>query len=159
MDKVLDLFAGSGALGFEALSRGAVQVDFIEHDRLAVAAITQNAEKLGVEAQVRVRCEKVAAWAKRRLPEAPYDLVFIDPPYADSAAQASALLIASEVLANEGLVVVEHERMDELPLEIGADRKLTKLTKLTKIDQRHYGQTAVTFYQRDPRDLRGDVDG
>ncbi len=145
MDKVLDLFAGSGALGFEALSRGAGQVDFVEHDRHAVAAIQENAKALGLQAQIRIHPDRVAAWGKRQSGSAErYDLVFIDPPYADATAQAEALRLASEVLAGQGLVVVEHERMDELPSAVGA---------LTKIDQRSYGQTALTFYHR------GEVDG
>lgn len=156
MDKVLDLFAGSGALGFEAISRGALEVVFVELDKNAVVAIEKNAKALDVSAQVKIHHDKVAAWAKRLRPDGPrFDLVFIDPPYADKGAQKNALAAASEVLAEHGLVVLEHDRMDELPPTLfGGETNV-----LCRVDQRQYGQTAVSFYERDHSDPKGDSDG
>lgn len=121
---VADLFAGSGALGFEALSRGAARATFVERDSAAVAMIRHNAAKLGAEAQVQVMPGSALA-----LPKAgPFDLVFADPPYAlGSATQALAHAIDAGWAAGgtwlafesqhgdpveppAGLVVVEAER-------------------------------------------------
>lgn len=156
MDKVLDLFAGSGALGFEAISRGASEVVCVELDKNAVNAIERNAKALGCTAQVKIHHDKVAAWAKRLRPDGPrFDLVFIDPPYADKGAQKNALKAASEVLAEQGLVVLEHDRMDELPPTLFGGEP----NALHRIDQRQYGQTAVSFFSREHSDSKGASDG
>jgi 16S rRNA (guanine966-N2)-methyltransferase len=146
MVKVLDLYAGSGALGLEAISRGAGHVDFVESDRHAADAIVENAKALGVDAQIRVFRDKVAGFKKRLCAsERDYDLVFIDPPYADRGAQQLALDLASEVLAEGGLVVLEQESMDQ-PFD--------ELPHLQLVDRRVYGQTAIALYQP-----RGSDDG
>ena len=75
--RVADLFAGSGALGFEALSRGAAAATFVERDRAAAAVIKRNAAKLGAEEQVRI----LGGSAMALPPSPPFDLVFADPPY------------------------------------------------------------------------------
>jgi 16S rRNA (guanine966-N2)-methyltransferase len=105
--RVADLFAGSGALGFEALSRGAVSVSFVENDSKAAAIIRRNAENLGAPVQL------VAASALA-LPRAdPFDLVFADPPY--SAASGSAVVAAvmkADWLAPGGWLSVETSHGD-----------------------------------------------
>ena len=139
MVKVLDLFADSGALGFETISRSAEHVDFVEADRLAGDTIADNAKKLGVERQIRLIRDKVHSFARRITPaERDYDLIFIDPPYAQRALQQEALDLASEVLAEGGLVVLEQERMD---------KPFDELAHLRLVDRRAYGQTAIALYQ------------
>lgn len=139
MVKVLDLFAGSGALGLEAISRGAEHVDFVEADRAAADVIAENARKLGVESQIRLFRDKVHSFARRvTAGERDYDLIFIDPPYAQRALQQEALELASEVLAEGGLVVLEQERMDQ-PFD--------ELPHLRLVDRRAYGQTAIALYR------------
>jgi 16S rRNA (guanine966-N2)-methyltransferase len=84
--RVVDLFAGSGALGLEALSRGATHVDFIERSRRAVAALERNVAALGVAGRVQVYREEVLAFLARIGSDAPYDIALADPPYESDAA-------------------------------------------------------------------------
>jgi 16S rRNA (guanine966-N2)-methyltransferase len=79
--RVLDLFAGSGAMGFEALSRGAQEVLFVDHHRLAVAALRQNIQQLGVSEQTKVFPLSVSQAVRRCRSLAPFDLIIADPPY------------------------------------------------------------------------------
>src|SRR5258708_15550798 len=97
--RVLDLYAGSGGLGIEALSRGAQSVDFVEQARDAARIIKSNLLMTGLDERARVHQATVGA--ALRSVRAPLDLVFLDPPYADTAELAHAL----DVLANPGLLV------------------------------------------------------
>ncbi|OYV39988.1 MAG: 16S rRNA (guanine(966)-N(2))-methyltransferase RsmD [Thiomonas sp. 20-64-5] len=104
--RVLDLYAGSGALGLEAASRGATSVLLVEQHPRCVAAIAAAAQRLGAtQAQVRAADALAAAHALARLGER-FDIVFIDPPYA-SAQQAHALQAVHPLLSAEGLAYVE----------------------------------------------------
>jgi 16S rRNA (guanine966-N2)-methyltransferase len=128
---VLDLYAGSGAMGLEALSRGAALVVFVERDRDAVRAIERNLDRLRLRATV-LRQDAVAVLAAERRK---YDLVLVDPPYemyADIEPQLARYLPA--VLADDGVVVVETDARTEpgLPLEQRTSRR--------------YGAARVTVY-------------
>jgi 16S rRNA (guanine966-N2)-methyltransferase len=130
---VLDLYAGSGAMGLEALSRGAVRAVFVEADRDAVRAIERNLDKLRLKATVLER-DALAALATERTK---YDLVFVDPPYdmyPDLEPKLARYLPA--VLADDGVVVLETgaRTEPELPLDERTSRT--------------YGQTRVTVYGR-----------
>jgi 16S rRNA (guanine966-N2)-methyltransferase len=114
--RVLDLFAGSGALGLEALSRGAAHTTFVERDRLAAAAIRRCAEEWG-EVSANVVCADALAWLKQETPDkAPFDIVFLDPPY-DSPllVSAASALARSGKLAPDARVYVERRARDPLP--------------------------------------------
>ena len=124
--RVLDLFAGSGALGFEALSRGAVAVDFVETQRLSLAALHANAETLKVEDRVTIHRVDAVRFAERLQP-GQYDVAFADPPYATDGAERLAALFRAIPFAT--VFAIEHEANRE----IGGD------------DTRRYGDTAVTF--------------
>ena len=135
--RTLDLYAGSGALGIEALSRGAQRCDFVERDARACASIRQNLSKTGFEGQGEVLCLPV----ERALPrlEGPYTLVLADPPY---ALEATATL---ELLAERGLVeagrttlVLEHSSREEAP---------ERLAGLTQVKTLRHGDTAVSVYR------------
>jgi 16S rRNA (guanine(966)-N(2))-methyltransferase RsmD len=136
--RVLDLFAGSGALGLEALSRGAAAATFVEQSGRALGAIRQNAEVLGVAE----RCAILRADALRFLEEdlrGPYDLILADPPYAlDALPRLPDLALAH--LVPDGLLVLEHDAthaFDEHPaLETS----------------RAYGQTVVSLFRPPPSD-------
>jgi 16S rRNA (guanine966-N2)-methyltransferase len=109
--RVLDLFAGSGAVGLEALSRGAGHALFVESDNRAAALIRQNARTLNLNG-ARVRAERVQK-VVGNAPDAPYDLVFADPPYAFEPAELDATLAslaANGWLAEGGIVVLERRR-------------------------------------------------
>jgi 16S rRNA (guanine966-N2)-methyltransferase len=114
--RVLDLFAGTGALGFEALSRGAASVTFVEAHKPTAAALTRAARDLGVEARTTV----VALPAERavRGVQGPFDVVFADPPYAQPyPAGVFAVLRERALLATDALVVYEHSSHDEPPAD------------------------------------------
>jgi 16S rRNA (guanine966-N2)-methyltransferase len=128
---VLDLYAGSGAMGLEALSRGAAQAVFVERDQDAVRAIERNLDKLRLRGTV-LRQDALAVLAGERRK---YDLVFVDPPYdmyTDLEPQLARYLPA--VLADDGVLVVETDaRIEpELPFEQRTSRK--------------YGSARVTVY-------------
>jgi len=134
---VLDLYAGSGALGFEALSRGACRVTFVDRAREAVDAIRANAESLGVVAQVSIHRATVAVCLSRLSPDVPFGLVFLDPPYADrEVARVLAQLAGSGWIDPAGLVVVESDRR-HAPGTIEG---------LAALDERRYGDTLITRY-------------
>lgn len=139
---VLDLYAGSGALGFEALSRGAAGVTFVESDRRVVEVLRRNASALGLPGS-RVAPTTVAAWAAGGA-DRRYDVVLADPPYAvDNAELAPVLadLVAGGWLAEDAVLVVERAARDgEPPWPPG----------VTPIRSRRYGDTA-THWARGPR--------
>jgi 16S rRNA (guanine966-N2)-methyltransferase len=132
---VLDLFAGSGALGLEALSRGAARAVFVESNRAAARAIEQNLDRLHLRGTVvlqdAVKALQMEARAGRR-----YDLVLVDPPYEMfSELQPALSRILPRVLADDGLLVVETDaRVDpELPLELRTSRR--------------YGRARLTLFE------------
>jgi 16S rRNA (guanine966-N2)-methyltransferase len=129
---VADLFAGSGALGFEALSRGAASVTFVESDAAARATIKRNADKLGTAVEV-------VAGSALALPRAdPFDLVFADPPYAEGAATAIVQsVVKANWLAPGAWMSIEASSRDEIEpsgLEIDAVRNVgrARLTLLRR---------------------------
>jgi 16S rRNA (guanine966-N2)-methyltransferase len=132
---VLDLYAGSGALGLEALSRGAARAVFVEHDGDAARTIDRNLDKLRLQGTV-LRRDAVAALATEAGSGRKYDLVLVDPPYelyTDLQPQLARYLPA--VLAEDGLLVLETDvRIEpELPLPQRTSRK--------------YGQARITVYE------------
>jgi 16S rRNA (guanine(966)-N(2))-methyltransferase RsmD len=127
--RVLDLFAGSGALGIEALSRGAAEATFVDSDQRAAAAIRRNLDELGVAAAT-VRRRDVLAFL--RSADGQFDLVFADPPYSSApllGERLSGLLPA--VLPENGRIVTESDRRNplhiELPLEFERDYGDTRI--------------------------------
>jgi 16S rRNA (guanine966-N2)-methyltransferase len=133
--RVLDLFAGSGALGIEALSRGAAEAVFVDRSHKAIQAVRANLEALGIEADVRPIEARAALRAASARHEA-YDLVFLDPPYrraAELGRELSEGLIA--VLAPGARVVTESDR--RMPLELD----------LPLADERRYGDTVIRIHE------------
>ncbi len=141
---VLDVFAGTGALGFEALSRGAARAVFIEQDREACSMIRANADKLGVRDQVRVRCSDACSLGPAQLSA---ELAFLDPPYgAGLAGPALTALAAGGWLAPAAIVVVE----------LGAKEDFDPPAGFAAQDQRRYGaaQTVLLRYIGDNTERR-----
>jgi 16S rRNA (guanine966-N2)-methyltransferase len=127
--RVLDLFAGSGALGLEALSRGAVTATFVEQDAKAIAALRANIQALGAEGAARMVRSDALKYA-RGLGVGSYDVAFADPPYGKGFARELAEAFAATPFA--GLLCIEHGKDDVLP-EIAGART------------RRYGDTVLTF--------------
>lgn len=127
--RFLDLYAGSGAVGLEARSRGAGVVTLVEQDKKTAALISQNAKSLGFN-HVEVLNAGVAS-TLLRTPVAPYDVVYLDPPYPTPNAeveQALAALVAHAWLSPDALVIVERSARDDAPawpegLQAGRDRR------------------------------------
>ncbi len=114
-ERVLDLFAGSGALGMEALSRGAAPVTFIEKDRRAAAAIEALAREWR-EAALSVESVDALDWLGQQASPAAFDLVFVDPPYdANLLAPVLEIVARRELLRPDGRVYVEHRAREALP--------------------------------------------
>jgi 16S rRNA (guanine(966)-N(2))-methyltransferase RsmD len=142
----LDLYAGTGALGIEAVSRGAASATFVEQARLALRALRQNIEQLGIGHATRVlpmsveRALAAMPWGPRA-----FDVVFMDPPYAEVRKGAFDATLAGALdralgpsVRNGGRVVLEHAKGREPPAIAG----------LTLESTRTYGDTALSFYLR-----------
>ena len=113
--RVLDLFAGSGALGLEALSRGAAHVTFVEKDRTAAAAIAALAREWREES-ISVDCSDALGWLARSPGEVKFDVVFVDPPYDTNLLAATlAAIAARQALAPDARIYVEHRAREALP--------------------------------------------
>ena len=137
--RVLDLFAGSGALGIEALSRGAASVVFVERDGDAVRTIERNLDRLRLTGARVVHDDVVRTIAQEATAGAKYDLVLVDPPYGMlTEIQLRLARHLPPLLAAEGLLVVETDARTEpeLPLTVRTSRK--------------YGQTRVTLFEAAP---------
>jgi len=113
--RVLDLFAGSGALGLEALSRGAARATFVEQDRRAAAAIDALAQEWQ-EGAASVVCADAVGWLGQANDAGPFDIVFLDPPYdSDLLSAAAAALAKSGKLAPDARVYLESRARAVLP--------------------------------------------
>lgn len=136
--RVLDLYAGSGALAFEALSRGATSAVLVEEGRDAAAAIRDNARALGLEACVKL----VAARVERAIEhlEGPFELVLCDPPYAEVRAPGFPAILAKVAtrLAPGGVLLLEHAAEDAPP----------EVPGLVLDRTRRHGDTAVSLARR-----------
>jgi 16S rRNA (guanine966-N2)-methyltransferase len=134
---VLDLFAGSGAMGLEALSRGAVSCLFVERDREAARVIQANLEKLRLTGAVVANRDVAAALRDERAGSRRYDLVLVDPPYDEWEEHAQTLSdVLPDVLGEAALVVVEtSDRVEPtLPLDL--------------VTTRRYGSARITVFSR-----------
>jgi 16S rRNA (guanine966-N2)-methyltransferase len=132
--RVLDLYAGSGAIGIEALSRGAARVDFVERDRLALSALRANLERTKLAAGASVHeaeVEKFLAGA-----QGPWDLVVLDPPY-EARAIVAPLRALVPVLAPDASVVIKHFWRAEAP----------EVEGLAVTRQRRFGETMLSFLE------------
>lgn len=136
--RVLDLCAGSGALGLEALSRGAAEAVFVERSGQAAATLRRNLQALGLESASRVLCADVLRALARLRGAACFDLVLLDPPYqADLVRPALRALAKGRLAAPAATLVVETGR--QRPPEAGPGFRLSQ--------RRRYGDTLVTIYR------------
>jgi 16S rRNA (guanine966-N2)-methyltransferase len=133
--RVLDLFAGSGALGIEALSRGAASAVFVESDARAAAVIRRNLDSLGAEARVHRR--DALAWLGSAAGAGEtYDVVFADPPYSSAGRTAGRLSeLLPPLLTDMSITVTESDKRDPLELQ------------LPLVDERIYGDTRIAIHR------------
>jgi len=149
----LDLYAGSGAVGLEALSRGTAQVTFVERSPAALKVLRSNLERLGIESGFAVRAESVAAFLRSAAKASPrpipnevakpgrYEVVYLDPPYDAAEEYAATLGVLGEaqgILAPGALVIAEHRRKQSLEDRYGS-------LKRTRLLER--GDAALSFYE------------
>jgi 16S rRNA (guanine966-N2)-methyltransferase len=144
--RVLDLYAGSGALGIEALSRGAERVTFVERDRVAVDTIQRNIEKTGLEGRGEVRRADVQI-ALSTMPGA-YDLILLDPPYREVGGALRTLerIVSRALLADGGVIVWEHQS-PSLALTLPEGLRWTR--------RRQHGSTSIAMIEGEPTKRRG----
>ncbi len=142
--RVLDLFAGSGAMGIEALSRGAEHVTWCDADARAIDALRENIDKMGVGRQglvLQMTAKAALAYLTRK--GRSFDLVFLDPPYEGGFYEVVLLdLSMSPVVVDGGIVCVEHPKRIDLPPVFGA---------LVQDRRRRYGETCVSYFLRGTR--------
>jgi len=130
----LDLYAGTGAMGIEALSRGAREAHFVEFHPAAARLIRHNLELAGLSARARVHRADVRRWLSGRPPQG--GLIFIDPPYGKGQA-VPTLFLAAGVLTPDGLAVVETACREEPPERVG---------DLVLVRAQRYGDTLLSFF-------------
>jgi 16S rRNA (guanine(966)-N(2))-methyltransferase RsmD len=137
----LDLYAGSGAVGIEALSRRAASVEFVERAPAALAVLRGNLARLGLTAGFRIHGASVGMVLKKMKPGMVFDVVFLDPPY-DAAVEYAATLgslggTASRLLARGALVIAEHSKKERLEDRYGELRQMRLLSQ---------GDAALSFF-------------
>ncbi|MBQ9530557.1 MAG: 16S rRNA (guanine(966)-N(2))-methyltransferase RsmD [Eubacterium sp.] len=134
--RVLDLFAGCGQLGIEALSRGAVFCTFVENNRQAYKVVEQNIKTCKMEDVSSLVLTDAVSFLKRK---GTFDIAFLDPPY-NKGLIDECLELLSAHMSDEGVIICETARGEELPERAG-DFRISK--------QRNYGKTKLTYYRKD----------
>lgn len=142
--RVLDLFAGTGALGLEALSRGAAALVAVERDRDVARVLRENVEHCGFRDRVDIHVASASeATARMARPEAPFDLALVDPPYREGLVEiALGDLLQHGLLAEGGRVLIEHARDEKIEPPEGYDVEL----------ERRCGDSLLTLLQRSSPD-------
>lgn len=139
--RFLDLYSGSGAVGIEAVSRGAAHVEFVEKARPALKALRENLSRLGIAAGIAVHAESVSAFLRSPAPNPAFDIVFLDPPYDLSTEYETVLNLlggkASAWLAEDAVVIAEHRRKQKTEAHYGT------LTRTRLLEQ---GDASLSFY-------------
>lgn len=137
--RVLDLYAGSGSLGIEALSRGAAEAIFVDSQPAANKAIQRNLDETGFASRARVMRSRAKESVYRLASQGrEFDLIFLDPPYRISIFELKAVLeklVEQKVLASKGIIVLEH-----------LAKIVPKTDTLRKISTRRYGDSAISFF-------------
>ena len=132
----LDLYAGAGGIGIEALSRGAGQAVFVDESRDSLNVVKQNIDLTGFGDRARAVFSKAGAFLKKQ--SGPYDIVFLDPPYAEELQPLLELIAGSGLLKPEGIVVAEHFKKQPSPESAGT---------LDLYREARYGDTVLAFYK------------
>jgi 16S rRNA (guanine966-N2)-methyltransferase len=137
--RVLDLFAGTGSLGIEALSRGAREVVFVEQNAKSIAIIKKNLEKLKVIEPCQIIAKDVLKFLKAYDGE-PFDVIFVDPPFTEAMADAVMLAASTSKISHSGTI---------LTIESGRREKITDdYSTFIRYDVREFGDKFLSFFQR-----------
>jgi 16S rRNA (guanine966-N2)-methyltransferase len=132
----LDLFAGAGGIGIEALSRGASEVTFVDSSRDSLAVVKANIGRTGFESRAHTNLSKAENFLRR--PLGSYDIIFLDPPYAEELQPLLELIAASGKVKKTGIVIAEHFKKQQSPERAGS---------LALYREAKYGDTVLAFYQ------------
>jgi 16S rRNA (guanine(966)-N(2))-methyltransferase RsmD len=136
----LELFAGSGAVGLEAASRGAKKVIFVEKDWECLRRIQEVLSVIRLSGYPVIRSDAIEAIKKLAKKTEKFDIIFMDPPYyGDLAKKTLQSLEACDILARSGLIIVQHFKKDDLPETLGV---------LSLFRQSRYGDTILSFYRK-----------
>ena len=135
----LDLYAGTGAMGIEALSRGAEEADFVERNARCCAVIRENLRATGFAERGHVY--HLDARRALHVLERPYGLVFVDPPYAENTGESILPELVSSPLVRDGTTIVVEHRQKTPPGEAYGDFRMTR--------RLHHGDTCVSIFQRE----------
>jgi 16S rRNA (guanine(966)-N(2))-methyltransferase RsmD len=137
--RVLDLYAGTGSLGIECLSRGAAWADFVERSAHVCKIITENLEHTKFDGRAKVHNMPVGRYVSSVRPESKYDIIFMDPPYADPAIEDTIRAVAeSGLLAEEGLLIIGHSPRVVLTDQYGS---------LQRIKFRRLGESCFSIFE------------
>ena len=139
--RILDLFAGTGSIGIEALSRGAKHVDFVEHHIASLKTLSANLERCGFMKQASIHRDNVSHFLMRapRSIET-FDIIFVDPPYHTGIlSKILPLLSRGGIITQTSLLIIEHFHKSTLPNHIG---------HLNSIRAERYGDTVISFYSK-----------
>jgi 16S rRNA (guanine966-N2)-methyltransferase len=149
IDRVLDLYAGTGSIGIEALSRGASWADFVDQSAAATAVVRANLVHTKFDSMSRVHTMPVENYLNRI--EAPYDFVILDPPYADPAIVPTLDKLANSRLVQSGTIVaIGHSPRVDLPEQID---------RMVRLRQRCHGDSCFSIYEIDPEPSQDDEIG
>lgn len=132
----LDLFAGAGGIGIEALSRGAARVVFVDESRDSLNMVKHNIEQTGFEEQSQAVLAKAGSFLKK--PSGPFDIVFLDPPYANEMQPLLEQIAGAGILKPDAIVISEHFKKQSSPERAGG---------LTLTREAKYGDTVLAFYR------------
>lgn len=133
----LDLYAGAGGIGIEALSRGAARVTFVDASRDSLNVVKQNIEQMGFGDRAEVILSKAEAFLSK--PSGPFDVLFLDPPYAEAIQPLLEAIAGAGILKPDSIVIAEHFRKQPSPERAG---------ELTLYREARYGDTVLAFYRR-----------
>jgi 16S rRNA (guanine966-N2)-methyltransferase len=138
--RVLDLFAGTGNLGLESLSRGAKFALFVDNDSRSIKVIKENITALGFEQLTQVVIGNSPEVLREIQLQSAFDLVFLDPPYSQGLEVPTIEALTQLNLVNENaVIIIEHHKKTEMPEEI---------QELKRVRQQKYGDTIITFYKK-----------
>jgi len=146
---VLDLFAGTGALGIEALSRGAAKSIFVDISKQAIQIINKNIELLKLEKRTKViECDASTVFSSNILEDFKFDLIFVDPPYNKGFLQSTLMNIdLLKIMGDDSIIIVEHSKHAN---------NLQKMPELDFFDKKTYGNTSISFFKQKTKiNLRG----